>query len=106
MYPNIQVQHLTPGSALEYLESSSLLLYSIFTMFLYYSLALASHNHLFFTVPQYSFTFFVDNEVLVSVLPIAISLLHLKCLSIFLFKYCSESDPFFFLSMSAIIVAI
>ena len=43
---------------------------------------------------------------LVSVLPIAISLLHLKCLSIFLFKYCSESDPFFFLSMSAIIVAI
>ena len=63
MYPNIQVQHLTPGSALEYLESSSLLLYSIFTMFLYYSLALASHNHLFFTVPQYSFTFFVDNKV-------------------------------------------
>lgn len=63
MYPNIQVQHLIPGSVLEYLQSSSLLLCSIFTIFLYYLLALASHNHLFFTVPQDSFTYFADNEV-------------------------------------------
>lgn len=63
MYQHIQVQPLTPGSALEYLQSSSLLLYYIFTIFLYYSLVLASHNHLFFTVPQDSFTYFADNAV-------------------------------------------